>query len=126
MPHREERIKNLELLERVFVECGVKAEVPVAELSKAKFSANHEFLQWAYDFVHRRYPDANFRYRGYARREEARAQQQHGRGAAAAAAGSGHSPAQLRPRRAKGSMEWSLAAPGMKYTGEARTAAGAP
>ena len=59
---REDRVKRLELLQRVMDACEVRKEVPIQKLANCRFADNCEFLQWIFDFLHRTYPDANLQY----------------------------------------------------------------
>ena len=48
--------KNWKLLQNAFLKVGIKKQIPVERLTKARYQDNLEFLQWFYKYAHDTYP----------------------------------------------------------------------
>ena len=67
----EECTANLRLLERAMASCKISKELPLRRLSKGSFQDTFELLQWFYNYLHTHYPDADYNYPAYDRRQKA-------------------------------------------------------
>ena len=66
---QEECEHNLRVFEKALLSCKVHKELDIPRLAKGTFQHTFELLQWCYEYLHTHYPDADYKYRAYERRQ---------------------------------------------------------
>ncbi|CAI2376920.1 unnamed protein product [Moneuplotes crassus] len=69
--HKEDFVRNLNLLDRCLNRLKISKTIPVDQISKAKFQSNMEFVQWLYSYTTKTAPNAAMFYNGYEKRVQA-------------------------------------------------------